>query len=161
MGISQTLISSLTQVVDDAVEFIKELKRRVVEARALTAAREATIVEKDAVIAARDTTIVERNLQIDANLILIQDLQAEVVRLGGSLADFEARYAQLMLDKEAALVERATAEQARLAAEQAQAALLAEKDSLLAAEAEEDRLDAIEISKLEAAIGRLATEATE
>ena len=161
MGINAALITSLTGAVDGATEFIRSLKGRVAASRALRLVREATIVEKDAVIAARDTTIVERNAQNAALLTLADDLRAEVLVLGGSLAASEAAYQEQLLLKDAALAERALADAARLQAENARAALLAEKEALLVAEEEEERLDAIEIAKLQDAIGRLAAEATE
>lgn len=189
MGISQVFISSATQTIDDAANFILMLKGRVTAARQLTATRDLTIIEKDetisardetisattATIAARDATIFERNGQVDALVTLTDELRTQVTGLGGSLAETEARYQEQVTLAAAAAIERAAAEEARIAAEvhhqelhrekaEALAAAeqrLAEKEALLAEEEEEERLDAIEMEKLAAAIERLKAAATE
>jgi len=161
MGLNSSLIVSLVTAVDGASEFIKGLKLRVKAARDLVVVREVTIAEKDTIIAARDTTIVERNAQNAALLTLADDLRAEVLALGGSLATSEAAYQGLLRLKDIAIQERIASEAERVLAVAAATALIAEARALEAAEAEEERLDAIEIGKLQEAIARLAAEATE
>jgi hypothetical protein len=161
MGLNSSLIVSLVTAVDGASEFIKGLKLRVKAARDLVVVREVTIAEKDTIIAARDTTIVERNAQNAALLTLADDLRAEVLALGGSLAASEAAYQELLHLKDIAIQERIASEAERVLAVAEATALIAEARALEAAEAEEERLDAIEIGKLQEAIARLAAEATE
>ncbi|MEG3877638.1 hypothetical protein QT972_09680 [Microcoleus sp. herbarium7] len=161
MSVDQSAVTSMVQAVGAAISYIQSLKGRLLARKATILAREATIVEYAATISARDLTIVERNAENAAYLTLVEDLRAQVLDLGGDLASTEALYQEQLLLKDAALAERALSEQARIASEAARQAIVEEQAIALAAEVEEDRLDALRLAELAAALQALSQEASD